>query len=107
MRIVFHLRFRVGELRPRVEGISGVVRFVHSFRYLRHVTAAVEMVYTGRLFDRTVAHTHHQLYKVVERKSNNCTANFRYKVKSQKIWTWLFICKFHVAYRTRCASLAS
>lgn len=47
-----------------------MVRPVHSFRHVRHVTATVEMVYTSRLFDRTVTHTHHQLHEVIERKSN-------------------------------------
>lgn len=60
----------MGQLRSRIERIFGVVRVVHSFRYLRHVTTTVEMVHTSRLFDRPVAHTHHQLYQVVERKSN-------------------------------------
>lgn len=66
----FRHRFCMGKLRPRIQRISGVVRFVHSFRNLRYVTTTVAMVHTGRLFDRTTAHTHHQLHKVVERKSN-------------------------------------
>lgn len=59
----------MGELRSRVQGIFGVVRAVHSVRHVRHVAAAVEMVHTGRLFDRAVAHTHRQLHQVVQRKS--------------------------------------
>lgn len=60
----------MGELRTRIERVSGVVRAVYSVRHLRHAAVAVEVVYTGRLFDSPAPHTHHQLYQVVERKSN-------------------------------------
>jgi len=47
-----------------------VVRVVHRFRYLCYASASTEMVHTGRLFDRIVTHTHHELHEIVERKSN-------------------------------------
>lgn len=47
-----------------------MVRVVHRFRYLCYATASTEMVHTGRLFDRIVTHTHHELHEIVERKSN-------------------------------------
>lgn len=68
--LFFSYRFRVGKLRPRISGGSGVVRVVHSVRHLRHVAAAVEMVHTSRLFDRPFAYTHHELHEIVKRKSN-------------------------------------
>lgn len=66
----FLQRFRVGKLRSRIQRVFGVVRFVHSFRYVRHVTVTAKMVYTGRLFNGAVAHTHHELHQVAERKRN-------------------------------------
>lgn len=50
-----------------------MVRAIHRFRYVCHATASAEMVHTGRLFDRTVTHTHHQLHEIVKRKSNFIT----------------------------------
>lgn len=47
-----------------------MVRFVHRFRYLRHVTFAIEVVYTSRLFDSVITYIYHQLYEIFERKSN-------------------------------------
>lgn len=96
----FCLRFRVGKLRSRVPGISRMVRFVHSFRHLFHATAAVEMVYTCRLFDRPVAYTHHHVYKVGERKSNFLKLVAVYII----MILWFKPCSI---YRTHCVSLAN